>query len=122
MYPPIFSNILDSFWVQCYDLKMVFKKYLAKNWRTASLMQKIIIGFLEKRRFSPKPLGGSTRGAMSTGVDVLITISFDFYPFSAKKLAFFSKTNVMIAIFAKTSFVLRQKRQFFSLKFSAKIF
>jgi hypothetical protein len=28
-------------------------------------------------------------------------------------LAFFSKTNVMIKIFAKTSFVWNQKRQFF---------
>jgi hypothetical protein len=48
-----------------------------------------------------------------SGVDVMITIFCDFYPFSAKKLAFFSKTNVMITIFAKTSFVLHQKRQYF---------
>jgi hypothetical protein len=48
-----------------------------------------------------------------TGVDVMITIFCDFSQFSAKKLAFFSKTNVMITIFAKTSFVLRQKRQYF---------
>jgi hypothetical protein len=46
-------------------------------------------------------------------VDVMITIFCDFRPFSAKKLAFFSKTNVMIKIFAKTSFVWNQKRQFF---------
>jgi hypothetical protein len=44
------------------------------------------------------------------GVDVMITIFCDFYPFSAKKLAFFSKTNVMITIFAKFSFVSSQKR------------
>jgi hypothetical protein len=50
---------------------------------------------------------------LAPGVDVMITIFCDFYPFSAKKLAFFSKTNVMITIFAKTSFVLRQKRQHF---------
>jgi hypothetical protein len=42
------------------------------------------------------------------GVDVMITIFCDFRQFWAKKLAFFSKTNVMITIFAKTSFVLRQ--------------
>jgi hypothetical protein len=36
-------------------------------------------------------------------VDVMITIFSDFCQFSAKKLAFFSKTNVMIAIFAKTN-------------------
>jgi hypothetical protein len=34
----------------------------------------------------------------STRVDVLITIFCDFRQFSAKKLAFFSKTNVMIQI------------------------
>jgi hypothetical protein len=33
------------------------------------------------------------------GVDVLITIFCDFYQFLAKKLAFFSKTNVMIIFF-----------------------
>jgi hypothetical protein len=32
------------------------------------------------------------------GVDVMITIFGDFRQFSAKKLAFFSKTNVMIKI------------------------
>jgi hypothetical protein len=47
------------------------------------------------------------------GVDVMITIFCDFYPFSAKKIGVFSKTNVMIAIFAKTRFVMRKKRQFF---------
>jgi hypothetical protein len=30
------------------------------------------------------------------GTDVIITIFCDFRPFSAKKLAFFSKANVMI--------------------------
>jgi hypothetical protein len=53
------------------------------------------------------------KGLIFPGVDVLITIFCDFYPFSAKKLAFFSKTNVMITIVEKTSFVLRQKRQYF---------
>jgi hypothetical protein len=32
------------------------------------------------------------------GVDVMITIFCDFWQFSAKKLAFFSKTNAMIKI------------------------
>jgi hypothetical protein len=39
------------------------------------------------------------------GVDVMITIFSDFCQFSAKKLAFFYKTNVMfklIKVFAKT--------------------
>jgi hypothetical protein len=34
----------------------------------------------------------------SAGVDVMITIFCDFWQFSANKLAFFSKTNVMIKI------------------------
>jgi hypothetical protein len=38
---------------------------------------------------------------VQSGVDVMITIFCDFWQFSAKKLAFFSKTNVMIKIFAK---------------------
>jgi hypothetical protein len=33
-----------------------------------------------------------------SGVDVMITIFRDFCQFSVKKLAFFSKTNVMIKI------------------------
>jgi hypothetical protein len=44
----------------------------------------------------------------------MITIFCDFCQISVKKLAFFSKTNVMITIFAKTSFVLSQKRQYFA--------
>jgi hypothetical protein len=36
--------------------------------------------------------------AQYPGVDVMITIFCDFRQFSAKKLAFFSKTNVMIKI------------------------
>jgi hypothetical protein len=47
------------------------------------------------------------------GVDVMITIFCDFRQFSAKKLAFFSKTNVVIKIFAKTSSSLSKKRQYF---------
>jgi hypothetical protein len=47
------------------------------------------------------------------GVDVMITIFCDFCQFSAKKLAFFSKTNLMINFFSKFGFVLSQKRQFF---------
>jgi hypothetical protein len=35
---------------------------------------------------------------LAPGVDVMITIFSDFCQFSAKKLAFFSKTNVMIKI------------------------
>jgi hypothetical protein len=40
---------------------------------------------------------------IKTGVDVMITIFCDFWQFSAKKLAFLSKTKVIITIFAKTS-------------------
>jgi hypothetical protein len=35
---------------------------------------------------------------IKAGVDVMITMFCDFWQFSAKKLAFFSKTNVMIKI------------------------
>jgi hypothetical protein len=49
---------------------------------------------------------------LGSGVDVMITIVCDFCQFSAKKLAFFSKTNVMITIFAKTSSSLSKKRQY----------
>jgi hypothetical protein len=44
---------------------------------------------------------GNIFGAFSanaSGADVMITIFCDFRQFSAKKLAFFSKTNVMIKI------------------------
>jgi hypothetical protein len=47
----------------------------------------------------------------------MITIFGDFCQFSAKKLAFFSNTNVMINFFSKFSFVLSQKRQFFRKNF-----
>jgi hypothetical protein len=41
------------------------------------------------------PMG---RKFAQSGVDVMITILCDFQQFSAKKLAFFSNTNVMIEI------------------------
>jgi hypothetical protein len=47
------------------------------------------------------------------GVDVMITIFCDFSQFSAKKLAFFLNTNVMITFLSKFAFVSSQKRQFF---------
>jgi hypothetical protein len=47
------------------------------------------------------------------GVDVMITIFCDFCQFSAKKLAFFLKTNVMITISAKTNRSLIKKRKNF---------
>jgi hypothetical protein len=43
----------------------------------------------------------------------MITIFGDFSQFSVKKLAFFSKTNVMIHIFAKSNSSLCKKRQLF---------
>jgi hypothetical protein len=44
------------------------------------------------------------------GVNVMITIIRDFRRFSAKKLEFFSKNNVMIIFFQKFGFVLSKKR------------
>jgi hypothetical protein len=57
-----------------------------------------------------------------SGVDVMIIIFCDFRQFSAKKLAFFSKTNVIIKIFAKTSSSLSKKRQYFRYIFRRKLF
>jgi hypothetical protein len=51
--------------------------------------------------------------ATDPGADVMITIFCDFCQFSANKLAFFSKTNVMKTISAKTSSSLSKKRQYF---------
>jgi hypothetical protein len=52
----------------------------------------------------------------------MITIFCDFCLFSAKKLAFFSKTIVMITIFPKTSSSLIKKLQFFRQIFRRKYF
>jgi hypothetical protein len=41
----------------------------------------------------------------SPEVDVMIIIFCDFYQFSAKKLGFFSKTNVMITFLQKLAVV-----------------
>jgi hypothetical protein len=55
------------------------------------------------------------------GTDVMITFFCDFWQFSAKKLAFFLKTNAMIKFWKKISFVWSQKRQIFA-DFFAKVF
>jgi hypothetical protein len=55
------------------------------------------------------------------GVDVMITIFSDFRQYSAKKLAFFSKTNVMIKILHNLA-LFWVKNANFSQQFLAKIF
>jgi hypothetical protein len=51
----------------------------------------------------------------------MITIFRDFWQFSAKKLAFFSKTNVMIKFLHNLAYFC-VKNAIFLPKFSAKIF
>jgi hypothetical protein len=73
----------------------------------------------------------STRASLHTffscqlfraGVDVMITIFSDFCKFSAKNLALFSKTNVMITIFAKTSSSLSKIANIFAKFYGEHIF
>jgi hypothetical protein len=59
---------------------------------------------------------------MPPGVDVMIKFFCDFCQFSVKKLAFFSKTNVMINFFSKSGFVLSQKTPFFAKFLGENIF
>jgi hypothetical protein len=68
------------------------------NWATLVILRKTA-----QRKKSPKKKtiaqrkqSPSGRKFAQSGVDVMITIFGDFRQFSAKKLAFFSKTNVMI--------------------------
>jgi hypothetical protein len=48
------------------------------------------------------------------GVDVMITIFCDFSQFSAKKLAFFSNTNVMIKILRNLALFRVKNANFFA--------
>jgi hypothetical protein len=58
---------------------------------------------------------------MHPGADVVITIFCDFRQFSAKKLAFFSKTNRMIQFLQKLA-VVRAQDAIFSTNLSAQIY
>jgi hypothetical protein len=51
----------------------------------------------------------------------MITIFCDFWQFWVKKMPFFSKTNVMITIFAKTSSSLSKNANFFAKFFGENI-
>jgi hypothetical protein len=64
----------------------------------------------------------SCRKRCRAGVDVMITIFCDFPQFSAKKLAFFFNTNVMINFFKIWLCFELKKTPIFSLNFMAKIF
>jgi hypothetical protein len=55
------------------------------------------------------------------GVDVMITILCDFRQFSAKNLAFFSKTDVMSPFLHNLALFLAKNANFLQ-NFSAKIF
>jgi hypothetical protein len=65
--------------------------------------------------------GSITASTRKLGVDVMITIFCDFPQFSAKKLAFFLNTNVMIN-FSQILDFLSKKTPIFLQKFSAKKF
>jgi hypothetical protein len=56
------------------------------------------------------------------GVDVMITIFCDFCQFSAKKLAFFLKTNVLIKFLQKSSSSLSKNANIFAKFFGDNIF
>jgi hypothetical protein len=59
---------------------------------------------------------------VKSGVDVMITIFCDFWQFSAKKLAFFSKTNVMIKILHNLALFRVKHENFFAEFFGENIF
>jgi superfamily I DNA and RNA helicase len=56
-----------------------------------------------------------------SGVDVMITIFCDFHQFSAKKMAFFSKTNVMINFFQNLALFCDKIANFFAEFFGKNI-
>jgi hypothetical protein len=56
------------------------------------------------------------------GVDVMIIIFCDFWQFSAKKIAFFSKTNVMIKILHNLALFWVKNAYFFAKCFGKNIF
>jgi hypothetical protein len=58
---------------------------------------------------------------VKTAVDVMITIFGDFWQFSAKKLAFFSKTNVMIKILYILALFWVKNAEFFAEFFGENI-
>jgi hypothetical protein len=58
---------------------------------------------------------------LDPGVDVMITIFCDFCQFSAKKLAFFSRTNVMIKILHNLALFWVKNANFFAKIFSENI-
>jgi hypothetical protein len=71
----------------------------------------------------PQPFSQQTSHSHSNtcAVDVMITIFGDFCQFSPKKMAFFSKTNVMIKIFHNLALFRVKNANFFAI-FLAKIF
>jgi hypothetical protein len=71
------------------------------------------ISYVTKKRHDEKM---RFHKSTETGVDVTITFFCDFRPFSTKKLAFFSKTNVMINFFQNLA-LFRVKNAIFFAKF-----
>jgi hypothetical protein len=59
---------------------------------------------------------------MHAGVDVMITNFCEFGPFSAKKMAFFSKTNVMISFFQNLTLFGVKNTNFFAKFFGENIY
>jgi hypothetical protein len=82
------------------------------------------IGFQFKRQFFPRKLAKIVENCdynIYPGTDVMITIFCDFYQFSAKKLAFFSKTNVMIKFLHNLALFRVKNANFFAEFFGENI-
>jgi hypothetical protein len=80
-------------------------KKVAQKYRlpTSVILKKSKANSCPRGKYSPK-----------SGVDVMITIFYDFHQFSTKKMAFFLKTNVVDSLFAEFRSVLKSKRTILS--------
>jgi hypothetical protein len=94
----IAQNVAQPIFGQNNFITFTVVKSRPKFWDTSIISIK-----LPKENYRPK---GKIRPIRSLpGVDVMITIFCEFRQFSAKKLAFFSKTNVMTKILRNSALI-----------------
>jgi hypothetical protein len=112
-------------YAQCLDLVATKKSNILSIFYSTllSLVRKLYMAETVSFNWHQRPVRKTFKLSTSwSGVDVMITIFCDFCQFSAKKLAFFSKTNVIIKILEIVTVVWAKKRQYFRQIFRRKYF
>jgi hypothetical protein len=99
-------------------LRLWVRLFLRLSLRSIGLQPNLTIwGRLTRWKHSLCTTNVCRRKFAQSGTDVMITIFCDFWQFSAKKLAFFSKNNVMVKFLHNLALFWVKKANYYFFKY-----